>query len=142
MYKKIVRSISLFFAIIMIISTSSFAIDTRASSRIERTATQVKMDTDGNLWVYFSVNAFSIMDDIGASRIAIQRYNGSSWITECTLTPDDEPEMQASNELWHYATIPYSPKYSGYSYRAVVNIYATDSTGTSTKTLTSTPVTT
>lgn len=142
MYKKIVRSISLFFAIMMIISTSSFAIDMRASSRIERTSTQVKMDTDGNLWVYFSVNAFSIMDDIGASKIAIQRYSGSNWITECTLTPEDEPEMQTTDDIWHYATIPYSPKYSGYSYRAVVNIYATDSTGTSTKTLTSTPVTT
>lgn len=142
MYKKIVRSISLFFAIVMIMSTSSLAMDMRASSRIERTTAQVKMDTDGNLWVYFSVNAFSIMDDIGASKIAIQRYSGSRWITESTLTPEDVPEMQASNELWHYATIPYSPEYSGYSYRAVVSIYATDSSGTSTTTLTSKSVTT
>lgn len=113
MYKKIVRSISLFFAIMMIISTSSFAIDMRASSRIERTSTQVKMDTDGNLWVYFSVNAFSIMDDIGASKIAIQRYNGSSWITECTLTPDDEPEMQASKMVSPICL--YQPAQSSFS---------------------------
>ena len=142
MYKKIVRGMSLLFAILIIISTSAFAMDMRASSRIATSSARVRLDADNNLWVYFSINAVSIMDDIGASKIAIQRYSGSNWITECTLSPEDEPEMQTTDDIWHYATIPYSPKYSGYSYRAVVNIYATDSTGTSTKTLTSTPVTT
>ncbi|MCI9213854.1 MAG: hypothetical protein HFF75_01135 [Oscillospiraceae bacterium] len=142
MYKKTVRGISLLFAILMIMSTSTFAMDTRASSRIAASSARVKMGIDSNLWVYFSVNAVSIMDDIGASKITIQRYSGSRWITESTFTPEDVPEMQTSNELWHSATIPYSPKYSGYSYRAVVAIYATDSSGTSTTTVTSTSVTT
>ena len=139
MYKKIVRGMSLLFAILMIMSTSALAMDMRASTRIERSSVRIKIGVDDNLWVYFSVDAVSIMDDIGASRITIQRYNG---ITESTLTPEDMPEMQASNELRHSAAVPYSPMYSGYSYRAVVDVYATNSTGTSTKTLTSTSVTT
>ncbi len=142
MYKKIVRGMSLLFAILMIMSTSALAMDMRASTRIERSSVRIKIGVDDNLWVYFSVDAVSIMDDIGASRITIQRYNGSRWITESTLTPEDMPEMQASNELRHSAAVPYSPMYSGYSYRAVVDVYATNSTGTSTKTLTSTSVTT
>ena len=142
MYKKIVRGMSLFFAILMILSTSAFAIDTRASSRIATSSVRIKMGVDSNLWVYFSINAVYTMDDIGASRITIQRYSGSRWITESTITPEDMPEMQASNELRHSAAVPYSPMYSGYSYRAVVTVYATDSSGTSTTTLTSDSVTT
>ena len=142
MYQKIMRGMSLLVAILMIMSTSAYAMDTYASSRIATTSARVKMGDDSNLWIYFSVNAVSIMDELGASKILIQRYSGSRWITESTLTPEDVPEMQASNELWHYATIPYSPEYSGYSYRAVVSIYATDSSGTSTTTLTSKSVTT
>ena len=142
MYKKIVRGIALLVAVLMIMSTSAFAMDMRASSRIENSSARIKKGVDGNLWVYFSVDAVSTMDDIGASRITIQRYNGSRWITESTLTPEDMPEMQTSNELRHSAAVPYSPMYSGYSYRAVVDVYATNSTGTSTKTLTSTSVTT
>lgn len=74
------------------------------------------------------------MDSIGANEIAIQRYSGSRWITETTLTSEDAPEMQTSNALRHSASIPYSPKYSGYAYRAVVTVYATASSGTSTTT--------
>lgn len=141
MYKKIVRGMSLLFAILMIVSTPTFAMDARASARIDSSVAIVKAGTDGNLWVYFSVDAVSIMDDIGASKIMIQRYSGSRWITESTLTPTNTPEMQTTNALRHSATIPYSPKYSGCSYQAVVTVYATDSSGTSTKTVTSYPVT-
>lgn len=141
MYKKIARGMSLLFAVLMLMSTPVFAMDMRASTRIDSSSAIVKAGTDGNLWIYFSVDAVSVMDDLGASKIAIQRYSGSRWITESTLTPEDVPEMQTTDDIWHSATIPYSPKYSGYSYRAVVDIYATNSTGTSTKTLTSHSVT-
>ena len=137
MYKKIVRGTSLLFAVLMFMSTSVFAMDIRASARIVSSSAIVKVGTDDNLWIYFSVNAVSIMDDIGASKIAIQRYNGSRWVTESTLTPANTPEIQTTDALRHSATIPYSPEYSGYSYRAVVTVYATDNSGTSTTTLTS-----
>lgn len=140
MYKKVAHGMSLFLAILMIMSSSAFAVDMRASSRIERSSARVKAGIDGNLWIYFSVDAISSMDDIGASEINVQRYNGSRWITESTLTPTDAPEMQASNATRHSASIPYKPEYSGYAYRAVVSVYATDNSGTSTTSATSTQV--
>jgi len=141
MYKKIVRGMSLFFAILMILSTSAFAMDMRASSRIERSSARVRMAADGNLWAYFSIDAVSVMDDIGASEIVIQRYNGFRWVTENTLTPTDAPEMQTSDAIHHSASIPYKPEYSGYSYRVVVSVYATNSSGTSSTSVTSKQVT-
>ena len=137
MYKKIVRGTSLLFAVLMLMSTSVFALDMRASTRIVSSSAIVKAGTDDDLWIYFSI----IMDDIGANKIMIQRYSGSRWVTESTLTPTNTPEMQTTNALRHSATIPYSPKYSGCSYQAVVTVYATDSSGTSTTTVTSYPVT-
>ena len=121
MYKKILRGIALLVAVLMIMSTSAFAMDMRASSRIGTS----------------SVDAGSTMDDIGASEINIQRYNGVRWITETTLTPIDAPEMQDSNTTRHSASIPYTPEYSGYAYRAIVSVYAKDSSGTSTTSVTS-----
>lgn len=132
MYKKTVRGLSLFFAILMIMSTSAFALDMRASSRIDRYSARIMTDEDGNLWIYFSVNASSIMDDIGANKIAIQRNNGTRWVTENTITPADVPQMQTSDAIRHSATIPYTPEYSGYAYRAIVSVYAKDSSGSST----------
>lgn len=141
MYKKIVQRVSLLVAVLMIMSTSAVAMDMRASSRIESSSARVKIGVDGNLWVYFSVDAVSTMDDIGASEIVIQRYSGSRWITESTLTSADTSEIQTSNALRHSASIPYTPKFSGYTYRAVVAVYATDSNGTSTTSVTSKQVT-
>jgi len=137
MYKKLVRNMSLFFAILVIMSTSAFAMDMRASSRIERSSARIMVDADGNLWVHFSVDAISTMDDIGASKIVIQRYSGSRWVTESTLTPLDAPEMQTSDAISHHASVTYKPVYSGYTYRAVVSVYATDISGTSSTSVTS-----
>lgn len=65
MYKKIVRGTSLLFAVLMLMSTSVFALDMRASTRIVSSSAIVKAGTDDDLWIYFSINAVSIMDDIG-----------------------------------------------------------------------------
>lgn len=140
MYKQIIRKVALILAVTLIMSTSAFAIDIHASSRISRSSARVRVGNNGELWVYFSITASSTMDDIGASEIAIQRYNGSRWATECTLTSADEPDIQTQNAIRHSATVSYTPQYSGYAYRAVVFVYATNSSGTSTTSATSTQV--
>lgn len=140
MYKKIARGTLLFLAALLVLSTSALAIDMRASSRIDRSSAKVRAGTGGKLWAYFSITATSTMDDIGASEIVIQRYNGSRWVTESTITPTDEPEMQTCNASRHSASIIYTPKYSDCTYRIVVSVYATDSSGTSTTSNTSNEV--
>jgi len=135
------RGVSVFLVMLIILSAPALAFGTRASSRIDRSSARIKAGTDGYLWVHFSVTAPYTMEDIGASEITIQRYNGSRWIVESTLTPEDAPEMQANDAIRHSASIPYKPEYSGFAYRAVVSVYATDSSGTSTTSVTSAQVT-
>ena len=67
--------------------------------------------SDGDLNIFFSITASSTMDVIGASRIDVQRYSGSRWVTECAITVEDEPEMQTSDAVRHSAIITYTPRY-------------------------------
>ncbi|MDE7245306.1 MAG: hypothetical protein K2O18_15225 [Oscillospiraceae bacterium] len=116
----------------LILSGTAIAAESRASSRLSRYSAELFAGNDGNLYVLFSVIASNTMDVLGASNITIQRYNGSRWDTECTLTVKDTPEMQTSNAAQYSASIPYEPNYSNANYRAVVTFYAKDSSGSST----------
>lgn len=118
--------------LLMLVSTTAFALDTRASSRIMSYSAESRVGSDGDLNIFFSITASSTMEIIGASRIDVQRYSGSRWVTECTITVEDEPEMQTSDAVRHSAIITYTPSYSESDYRAVVTVYAKDSSGFST----------
>lgn len=118
--------------LLMLVSTTAFALDTRASSRIMSYSAESRVGSDGDLNIFFSITASSTMDVIGASRIDVQRYSGSRWVTECAITVEDEPKMQTSDAVRHSAIITYTPSYSESDYRAVVTVYAKDSSGFST----------
>ncbi len=137
MCKNITKVVILLLAVLMIVSTPAFAMDMRASSRIISSSARVRSGDDSNLWVYFSITASSTMDNIGASKIVIQRYSDSHWVPECVLTSEDFPEIQASDVSRHSTSISYKPMYSGYKYRAVVSVYASDSSGISSTSVTS-----
>ena len=77
------------------------------------------------------------MDTIGISSIRIERYNGSRWVSEDTLTDDDFPYFMTSNQRSYIIEQAYTPQYTDVLYRAVVNFYAEDSGGKSTKSVTS-----
>ena len=118
--------------LLMLVSTTAFALDTRASSRIMSYSADSRVGSDGDLNIFFSITASSTMDVIGASRIDVQRYSGSRWVTECSITVKDEPKMQTSDAVRHSTIISYTPIYSNSDYRAVVTVYAKDSSGFST----------
>lgn len=140
MCKKSIHGTALFLAILMLLSTTAFAAEARASSRIMVYTSDFYEDAGGDLCIYFSVTATGVMDNLGASKIAIQRYNGSRWVTEATLTVSDAPEMQTTNAARYTATIPYTPLYTGKEYQAVVTFYAKDGTGFSTAPMTTNSV--
>lgn len=116
----------------LVLSVTAFAADIRASSRFVRYSAELSAGNDGNIYVLFSVTASNTMDVIGASSIAIQRYDNAQWVTERTLTVKDEPEMQTTNSTRYSASISYEPVFSNARYRAVVSVYAKDSSGSST----------
>ena len=141
MRKRVICGV-LFALLLILAPTTAFAADAKASSRIMSYSAELRVGSDKELNIYFSVTTSSIMDIIGASQIDIQRYNGSRWVTECTLTVEDEPKMQTSDAVRHSAIIAYEPNYSSSNYRAIVTVYAKDSFGSSTAKTTSGTVTT
>lgn len=131
-HKKSVNRVAIILAVLMFLSTTAFAVDARASSRINSAWADLHVTSSGDLSVSFSVSATGIMDTIGSSKINIQRYNGSRWVTEETLTVQDYPEIQTNNASRYSATITYTPNYTKVTYQAVVTAYAEDSSGSST----------
>lgn len=113
------------------------AAETRASTQISKASVTIGKQSNGDLKVFFMVRATGSMDIIGASKVEIQRSNGSSWVPEYTFTSEDTPELQGEGKVSHSVTLTYSPEYSNKSYRAVVYVYVEDESGSSTKTLTS-----
>ena len=77
------------------------------------------------------------MDVVGANRVEIQRNTFAGWVAEYMFTPDNAPAIQSTNKFQHSATLNYSPLFTRKEYRAVVIIYVKDSSGESTKQLTS-----
>lgn len=132
-----IQSVAILLCLIMICSIPVYATEDRASERIYRSNVVLAKSDNNDLNMYFSVVATGRMDVVGASSVEVQRYSLLGWTTEYTFTPDDTPELQTKGETRHNATLTYSPKYTGKSYRVIVMIYVENASGVSTKKLTS-----
>lgn len=135
-YRKLLRICSSFLMVLMCCSIFASAAYPRASPRIGVAAASLSKDRYGDLCIEFRIRATDVMDTIGVSSIRIERYNGSRWIAEDTLTEDDISGLLVTNASSHDAEVSYSPLYSNGSYRAVVSFYAEDREGSSTKNVT------
>ena len=135
MYKQSQHLTSLVLVMVLIIAltSSAFAADTRSDPRISSSNANVLRGND-TLEIFFSITASSTMNTLGATRIVIQWDDGSNWITEDILSVTGYPNMQTVNATYHTALIRYTPLRPGKTYRAVVYLFATDDAGTSTHT--------
>lgn len=123
--------------LVMLCSIPVHAVETRASDRIVRSMVTLSPKSNGDLSIYFSVQANDIMEKIGATSVAVQRSSGSGWTTEFTFNTSNTPALLAEDTDWNGMTLTYSPRYTGVEYRAVAMIYAKDAEGISTQRLTS-----
>lgn len=121
--------------ITMLCSIPAYAAEARASDRIYNSAVTLSKKSNGDLRVYFSVQATGIMEKIGATSVAIQRSSSSGWTTEFTFNTSNTPALLAEDTDWNGMTLTYSPRYTGVEYRAVAMIYAKDAEGISTQQL-------
>lgn len=137
MRKTVTRSMALVLALLMLLPTTALALEDRASSRIMFCSVDLNLESSGDLDIYFTVTATANMKILGATRLLVQRYDGSSWTTEYTYIAYSTPELQSNDDSYHSTMLVYTPRFSGYYYRAVVTVYAQDSTGSSTSELTS-----
>ena len=85
-------------------------------------------DTQFQAW--FDVDCFGLMDEVGASVIKIQKStDGTNWTTMITFRKETSSNMIAYNTGTHVSCVSYTGT-PGCYYRAVVTLYAKNSSGT------------
>lgn len=134
------RIMQICLVILLSLSTTAFAAEIRASEYISAYSADATKTRDGNFAVSYRVNGTKKMDAIGVSRLEVQWYNGSRWITEAVYTSADVPEFQATNKSYLSGKFTHTPENSG-SYRAVVTVFAKDGNGSDTRVITTDHIT-
>lgn len=113
----------------ILLATTIFAAPARASAYLSAYYANITKTSSGDLSIHFQVIAPAIMDQLGVSRISVQRYTGSYWRTEYNFTYPETPELQDEDVAVFLTTITYTPQYPTSSYRAVVTFYAANAEG-------------
>lgn len=130
-----IHILSILLCMAMLCGIPAHAAETRASDRIYHSTATLSKASNGDLSVFFSVQATGIMEKIGATSVAIQRSSGSGWTTEYAFNTSNTPTLLRENKDRHSMVLTYSPRFNGVEYRAVVMIYVQDASGTSTQQL-------
>ena len=139
-YLKITVALLCFFMLFSIPVHASAPSEPCASSQIALHSATLDIGTDGYLYVTFMIRTNRVMNKLGASSVAIQRYSLFQWVNERVYTPDDIPDLLTSNEGNHALTIRYNPLFPNAKYRAIVYFYAESDTMISTGSDTTDPV--
>ena len=130
--KRFVRIVCLVLVFSMTIAIPAYASEQsqRASNYFSSFKAYCYASSSTELAVYFKVFATGTMDELGASIVKVQRSsNGTDWTTVKTFTKESYSQMKGTNTVAHATTL-YCTKTSGYYYRAYVEFYAKNSTGT------------
>lgn len=130
-----VQILSVMLCMVMLCGIPAHAVETRASDRIAHSTATLSKASNGNLCVFFSVQATGIMQKIGATSVAVQHSSGNGWTTEYTFNTSNTPALLVENSDWNGIVLTYSPRFTGVEYRAVVMIYVKDARGVSTQQL-------
>ena len=104
--------------------------DDRSSSYFRNSSVYLWQTSNNQFQAWFEVTCVSTMTKIGTSEIKIQRSTDKdNWTTVATYSMDDYSNMVKSNSVYHegYVTYTYT---TGYYYRAEVELYAKNSSGT------------
>ena len=130
--KRFTRCICFLLVCIMMLSTTALAaetVDSRASNYFMASSVYFWNTSGRNYQIWFDVTAKSTMQKLGASKITVQRStDNSNWTTVQTYLMGDYSQMTTSN-TGHYANYVSFTATSGYSYRAIVYLYAKNSSG-------------
>ena len=133
--KRFIRLVCLILAIVSIITIPASAeeiTDPRASSYFMSGSAYFNVISDSKFEIWFDVTALSIMDELGASKIELERSSdGVNWTPVKTFYKANYPQMldpdDTSITYSGYVTYTYT---SGYYYSATVTLYAKKGNGT------------
>ena len=131
--KRFVKCICLFLVLVMALTTTAFAAESvmpRASNYFMRYTAYLYQVTSTKFEVWFSVSAVEGMDELGVRTLKVQRSSdGTDWTTMKTFTREDYPELICEDTSMHSTCVSYTGT-RGYYYRAYVEFYAKNSSGT------------
>ena len=126
--KKIIKSFSICFIIIAMVSTTAFAaapndpVDPQSNSYIWTTTVGITAIGNGKIEVDFSVTATNKMVDVGATRVTIYNESGQS-VAIYRYTDPGNSYMIGHNKATHTAGVIYQGV-PGQRYYATVSFYA------------------
>ena len=128
--KRFARCICLILVVATMLSTTAFAAENRASNFFGASSVYF-WNTSGNKYeIWFDVTAVGTMQELGVSEIRVQRSTDHvNWSTVKTYRKADYAQMTDSNTASYANCVPFTAT-SGYSYRAIVFLYARNSSGT------------
>ncbi len=133
--KRFTRCICFLLVCVMLFSTTAFAAETvepRASNFFMASSVYFWNTSGKNYEIWFDVTAVGTMKELGASEITLQRSTDEvNWTTVKTFYKEDYSQMTDTNTGHHVDCVSFTAS-TGYSYRAIVYLYAKNSSGTGT----------
>lgn len=131
--KRLSQILCMIMVFVTVLSTAAFAAETPAprASNFFMSSSVYFWHISGNSYqVWFDVTALGTMQKLGASKIKVQRSTDEvNWTTVQTYNMADYSQMTTSNAATYINKVPFSAT-TGYSYRAIVTLYAKNSSGT------------
>ncbi len=145
MRKKIgIRTLAVFMVLLLsggMIGSAYAAVGSiNASYYLDDYAATADTGTSGEVVISFDVNATRVMDSVGASYIVIQENNSGVWKGVASYFGSTANGMLAADTDSHMGSIAYVGTL-GKQYRALVTVYAGNSTGSDSRTVTTDSVT-
>lgn len=131
--KRLSQILCMILVCAMIFSTTAFAAevpDPRGSNFFMSSSVYFWHASGSQYQIWFDVTAVGGMDELGAREIKVQRSTDlENWTTVKTYTKASYPQMTTTSGTGDYMNYVTYNATSGYAYRAVVELYAKNSTG-------------
>ena len=123
MKKIISRSLALVLIFIFTCSLSVAAsASLYASQYLNRYSGSITAQGGGEIKISFTVAGVKVLDELGASKIVLEKKVGSSWTEVKTYTNDDYPELSTTN-AFYYSNYVFYQGVAGTEYRAKITIF-------------------
>lgn len=131
--KRFSQIICIVLVLVTVLSTTAFAaapVEPRGSNYFAASSVYFWHVSGSQYQIWFDVTAKSGMTELGASQIAVERSTDLvNWEPAGTYYKSSYPQMTTTSGTGHYANYVTYTASSGYAYRAVVTLYAKNSSG-------------
>lgn len=130
--KRFTRCICFLLVCVMMLSTTALAAEPatpRASIFFAASSVYFWHTSGNNYQIWFDVTAKGSMAELGTSKIQVQRSTDEeNWTTVRTYYKEDYSQMVKTSTTSYANCVSFTAT-SGYSYRAIVTLYAKNSSG-------------